>query len=59
VTGLLVDPEQPGALTAAIRRLLNDPELRHRFGRAGEERARASFNAAAAATRLRAQLGWN
>ena len=59
VTGLLVDPEQQGALTLAIRRLLDDDGLRKRLGAAGEAMARDTHNAAAAATRLRAQLGWN
>ncbi len=43
VTGLLVDPEEAGALTQAIRRLLNDPDLRQRFSRAGEETARNTY----------------
>jgi glycosyltransferase involved in cell wall biosynthesis len=59
VTGLLVDPEEPGALTQAIRRLLNDPDLRQRFGRAGEEMARKTYRADAAAGHMRTQLGWN
>jgi phosphatidyl-myo-inositol dimannoside synthase len=59
VTGLLVDPEQQGALTLAIRRLLDDDGLRKRLGAAGEAMARDTHNAAAAATRMRVQLGWN
>jgi glycosyltransferase involved in cell wall biosynthesis len=59
VTGLLVDPERQGALTQAIRRLLNDAALRQRLGRAGEEMARTTFSATAAADRLRVQLDWN
>jgi glycosyltransferase involved in cell wall biosynthesis len=59
VTGLLVDPEAPGELRHALHRLLADPALRTRFGRAGESRARTQFSATAAADSLRSQLGWN
>jgi glycosyltransferase involved in cell wall biosynthesis len=37
-TGLLVTPDDPGALAAAIGRLLDDPSLRARLGAAGRER---------------------
>jgi glycosyltransferase involved in cell wall biosynthesis len=37
-TGLLVPPDDPGALAQAIERLLDDPELRTRLGAAGRER---------------------
>ncbi len=37
-TGLLVTPDDPEALVGAIRRLLDDPELRRRLGDAGRER---------------------
>jgi glycosyltransferase involved in cell wall biosynthesis len=39
--GLLVPVEDPGALAAAIERLLGDPALRERLGRAARERVRA------------------
>ncbi|MCF7689849.1 MAG: glycosyltransferase family 4 protein, partial [Cephaloticoccus sp.] len=39
-TGLLVSPDQPGALTQAFSRLIADAELRHRLGTAGREWAR-------------------
>ncbi len=37
-TGLLVPPDDPGALAAAIGRLLDDADLRRRLGAAGRER---------------------
>lgn len=44
-TGLLVPPEDPGALVAAIRRLLTDPDLAARMGEAGRRRAEVVFSA--------------
>jgi glycosyltransferase involved in cell wall biosynthesis len=38
-TGFLVEPGDVAGLRAAIQRLLADPELRRRLGRAGRERA--------------------
>lgn len=58
-TGLLVNPEEPGALTRAIRRLLTDAPLRERLGRAGENAARTAYSAPAAAEQLCTQLGWS
>jgi glycosyltransferase involved in cell wall biosynthesis len=43
VTGLLVTPDDPGALAAAIGRLLDDDELRHRLGAAGRQRVLGRF----------------
>jgi rhamnosyl/mannosyltransferase len=43
-TGLVVPPRDPVALAAALTRLVGDPELRARFGRAGRERARRLFS---------------
>lgn len=43
VTGLLVPPGDPAALEQAMRRLLCEPLLRERLGRAGAERARREF----------------
>jgi glycosyltransferase involved in cell wall biosynthesis len=42
-TGLLVPPDDPGALAAAIARLLDDAELRARLGAAGRERVLSRF----------------
>ena len=43
VTGLLVPRGDPVALTAALRRLLDDPGLRARLAATGQGRARARF----------------
>ena len=43
VTGLTVPPADPGALTAAINRLLDSPELSARLGSAGRTRAAREF----------------
>jgi phosphatidylinositol alpha-1,6-mannosyltransferase len=58
-TGLLVDPERPGELTDAIRRLLEDSDFRGRLGRSAEQRARAHFSEQALASRLPSELGWS
>ncbi len=42
-TGLLVEPNNPEALVGAIRRLLDDEELRARLGAAGRERVIERF----------------
>lgn len=42
-TGLLVDPEQEGELTAALRRMLGNSELRRRMGQAARHRAEEEF----------------
>lgn len=51
-TGLLVPQQDPQALADAIARVLRDPELAHRIGQAGYERARDYFSWA----RITAQL---
>ncbi|MGW1210346.1 glycosyltransferase family 4 protein [Streptomyces sp. NPDC002499] len=48
-TCLAVPPGDPGALAAGLSRLLGDPELRERLGRAGRERVLARFTWARAA----------
>jgi glycosyltransferase involved in cell wall biosynthesis len=42
-TGLLVTPDDPGALASAIGRLLDDPELAGRLGQGGRERVLGRF----------------
>lgn len=37
VTGLLVPPHRPDQLAAAFEKLINDPDLRHKLGAAGQE----------------------
>jgi len=49
-TGLLVPPDDSAALTAAFSRLIHDPELRRRFGSAGQRRALSHTWDAAAQT---------
>jgi len=43
-TGLLVAPEQPEALAAALEMLIRRPELRSQLGAAGEARVRREFD---------------
>jgi glycosyltransferase involved in cell wall biosynthesis len=43
-TGLLVPPDDPKALAAAVVRLLDDPQFAARLGAAGLARARAEFS---------------
>jgi|HubBroStandDraft_6_1064221.scaffolds.fasta_scaffold18569_4 glycosyltransferase involved in cell wall biosynthesis len=43
VTGLLVPPDDPGALAGAIGRLLDDEELRRNLGAAGRQRVLGRF----------------
>jgi L-malate glycosyltransferase len=44
VTGLLVPPEDPEALAAALARLIDDRDYRVQLGRAGKERVEARFS---------------
>src|SRR3546814_17386844 len=43
-TGVLVPPEDAGALAAALARLVADPAERSRLGRAGQPRIRTEFD---------------
>jgi glycosyltransferase involved in cell wall biosynthesis len=54
-TGLLVPPDDPGALAAAIARLLDAPELRARLGEAGRQRVLGRFTWQVTATGTAAQ----
>jgi colanic acid/amylovoran biosynthesis glycosyltransferase len=51
-TGLLVPPADAGALAAAIERLIRDPALRTRLGRAGRQHVLAEFELRANAEKL-------
>jgi len=42
-TGLLVSPGNPGELSEAVNRILLNPELGERMGKAGRERVRETF----------------
>jgi len=53
-TGLLVPPHDPGALGAAMSRLLSDPSLRARLGQAGCRRYLGHFTSARMAADTRA-----
>ncbi len=50
-TGLLVAPDDAGALAAAMRRLIDDAALRERLGRAGQASA-AQFTGHTIATQF-------
>ena len=56
-TGLLVEPGRPGALAAAIRLLLEDPERSRAMGRAGRRRVEAQFSWTRVAARTREVYG--
>ena len=44
-TGILVPPNDPFALREGLIRLITSPDLRFKFGKAGEERVRMHFDA--------------
>ena len=55
-TGLVVPPEDPVGLEAALRRLLEDPDLARRMGRAGRERVERHQNWDATVERMAPDL---
>jgi glycosyltransferase involved in cell wall biosynthesis len=57
VNGLLVPPNDPAALAAAIRALAADPEEARRLAAKGRERARQSFLVAGMCRRIATELG--
>ncbi|MHB8681996.1 MAG: glycosyltransferase family 4 protein [Acidimicrobiales bacterium] len=56
-TGLLVTPNDPEALAAAIRRILDDDELAERLGRGGRQRVLGRYTWAATARGTAEQYG--
>lgn len=57
--GLLVEPDSPDALTAALRQLMDDPERRTGLGRAGFEAVHRDYNDVAMAARtVRLYRNW-
>ena len=57
VTGLLVPPARPGELAAGLRRVLENPELGRRLGRAGRRRVEERFSWASVAERTERLYG--
>jgi glycosyltransferase involved in cell wall biosynthesis len=55
--GLLVEPDDPVALAAGLRRLLDDPVLRRRLGEDGQKAVFARFTAETMARETAAVLG--
>ena len=53
VNGFLVPPRDPDALAQAIMRLIEDPEMRERFGQESRQRAVARFDLSRIASQLR------
>jgi len=52
VDGLLVEPRNSDALSAAIKRLLDDPALAARLARAGRQKVERQFDITVNCTRL-------
>ena len=56
-TGVLVPPDDPAALAAALERLIARPALRRALGQAGRRRVRERFGVEAGIERLAARFG--
>jgi glycosyltransferase involved in cell wall biosynthesis len=52
VNGLLVPPDDPRSLSAALLRAIRSPDLRARLGDAAEKRVRAAFDHKASVAQL-------
>jgi glycosyltransferase involved in cell wall biosynthesis len=57
VTGLLVEPDDPESLTAALEHLIREPDLRRRLGEAGQARVRRDFDFAHCVQALMPRFG--
>ena len=51
-TGILVPPRDPNQLSAALGRLLRDPEIAQRMGEAGQARRRSEFDLSQTVARI-------
>ena len=56
VNGLLVEPNSPGEVAAAVQRLASDSALRHQMAQQGQRRIREKFNWTTIASRVVRQL---
>jgi glycosyltransferase involved in cell wall biosynthesis len=57
VSGILVPPQDPAALASAVERLLGDPVLASRLGRAARARVVAGFSTDVRLDRIEALYG--
>jgi glycosyltransferase involved in cell wall biosynthesis len=56
VSGLLVEPDDPGAIAAAVERLQREPGLSHELADGGRARVEQHFDEARSHERLREEL---